>query len=107
MSVSGLGPFELYSVSLTGGPSVKLNGPLVAEGNVSHFIISRDSAHVIYRADQDADEVYELYSVPITGGAVERVSGPMVEEGSVSANGLRFKISPEFHFFIAPLAAFR
>jgi Tol biopolymer transport system component len=54
---------ELYSVPL-GGPAaagIKLNGTLVAGGNVGAFKISRDSGRVVYIADQDADEVFELY----------------------------------------------
>ena len=56
--------FELYSVPL-GGPAVagvKLNGALVAGGNVSGVHqFSPDSSRVVYRADQDTDEVFELY----------------------------------------------
>ena len=54
---------ELYSVPL-GGPAaagIKLNGALVAGGNVGIFQISPDSSRVVYRADQDTDEVFELY----------------------------------------------
>ena len=56
--------FELYSVPL-GGPAaagIKLNGALVAGGNVClDFQISPDSGRVIYRADQETDEVFELF----------------------------------------------
>jgi hypothetical protein len=48
---------------------------------------------VVYRADQDVDEVYELYSVPVTGpqGASERLSGPMPADGDVD-------FAPSYHF---------
>jgi Tol biopolymer transport system component len=61
------GVWELYSVPI-GGPAsagVKLNGPLVAGGDVSKCLISPDSSQVVYRADQDTDAVDELYA---TGG---------------------------------------
>ena len=60
--------YELYSVPI-GGPAasgIKINGPLVAGGNVGMFFqISPDSRRVVYRADQDIDNVYELYMTSI------------------------------------------
>ena len=52
--------------------AVKLNGPLVAGGNVGQYVISDDSAWVIYLADQVVDEVYELFSVPVAGDVYKR-----------------------------------
>jgi hypothetical protein len=42
---------ELYSVSINGptGSAIKLNGPLVANGEVNDFQISPDSRRVVYR----------------------------------------------------------
>ena len=41
---------------------VKLNGALVAGGNLSGIHrFGPDSSRVVYRADQDTDEVFELY----------------------------------------------
>jgi hypothetical protein len=59
---------ELYSVPIEGGKADKLNGPLVAGGQVHSFMIDAGSRRVLYRADQDIDEVFELYSVPLAGG---------------------------------------
>jgi Tol biopolymer transport system component len=55
---------ELYGVSLDGSSSpIKLNGDLTGGGNVYFdFQISPDSEVVVYRADQDLDEVIELYA---------------------------------------------
>jgi Tol biopolymer transport system component len=55
---------ELYSVPITGpaGEGIKLNGTLVAGGDVTSFRISQDGRWVVYRADQDTDDVYELYA---------------------------------------------
>jgi Tol biopolymer transport system component len=60
------GPSELYSVAITGlySDSVKISGTLVAGGNVQYysgFQFSPDGSRVVYRADQDTDEVIELY----------------------------------------------
>jgi Tol biopolymer transport system component len=54
---------ELYSVPLRGpaAAGIKLNGALAFNGNLSDFLISPDSSRVVYRADQDTDEVFELY----------------------------------------------
>ncbi len=59
---------ELYSVPIDGSAApARLNGPLVANGDVQEFAISPDGRRVIYLADQDLNSVDELYSVPIDG----------------------------------------
>ncbi len=88
---------ELYSAPIAGDRtrtgrgrgipprSVKLNGRLVAGGNVSNpFLLSPDGARVVYRADQDQNDVFELYSVPIdrSTGPV-KLNDPLVAEGDV------------------------
>ena len=57
------GVVELFSVPLTGPSSagIKLNGAFVAGGDVSSFAISRDGRWIVYRADQDTDDVFELF----------------------------------------------
>jgi Tol biopolymer transport system component len=92
------GVSELYSVPIE-GPSaarVKLSPALVAGGDVSEFAISPDGARVVYRADQETDEVRELYSVPIAGPAAAgvKLNGALVPGGDVgdyvaSPNGAR------------------
>jgi Tol biopolymer transport system component len=93
------GVFELYSVPLAGPASagVKLNGPLVPGGNVDFIIrISQDSSRVVYRADQQTDEIFELYSVPLTGPASggDKLNGPLVVGGNVTGT-YGFHISPD------------
>lgn len=83
--------FELYSVSSFGGTPVKLNGPLVAGGDTTFYtytspIFSPDGSRVIYRADQDTDNVFELYSVSSLGGTPIKLNGPLVAGGDVSGN---------------------
>src|SRR5262249_40728650 len=64
--------FELFSVPITGGTAIRLNGNLVAGGDVQPlsftepFALSADGARVVYVADQEVDERVELYSVPVT-----------------------------------------
>lgn len=66
--------FELYSVPITGGQTVRLN-PLYGNGQLTPRItykITADSARVVYTLDRVADNQnpnYELFSVPIEGGA--------------------------------------
>ena len=58
--------------------ATKLNAPLVSGGNVEDdFQINPDSVWVVYRADQDTDEVKELYSVPI-GGDIYSLYLPLI-----------------------------
>jgi Tol biopolymer transport system component len=89
------GVFELYSVPLTGPAinGVKINNVLVTYGDVWAFQISPDSSSVVYRADQDTNDVDELYSVPLTGpaGAGVKLNGALVTGGDM----LNFQISPD------------
>jgi hypothetical protein len=91
-----VGVNELYRVPLTlspaaDPPTTRLNGPLVAGGDVYEFTLASDSSRAVYRADQDADDVGELYSVRLGGaGRVKlnrtlppewNVGGPIEEQG--------------------------
>ena len=38
---------------------------------------------VVYRADQDTDDVFEVYRVDLKTGAVTKLNGPLVAGGSV------------------------
>jgi hypothetical protein len=86
---------ELYSVPLDGsGSPVKLNGDLYHHiGNIvllgtvqGDFQVSPDSSRVVYRADQDTDDVIELYSVPLNGGTPVKLNGILVSGGDVQAD---------------------
>ena len=83
---------EIYSVPAGGGTPTKLNGSLVAGGNVysSGLQFSPDSSRVLYYADQDTDTVNEIYSVPSAGGAATKLNGPLVAGGNVDSLGLQF-----------------
>jgi len=59
---------ELFHVPLDGSaPGRPVNGPLVEGGNVAQFVVAADGEHVVYRADQEIDDVLELFS-----GRIER-----------------------------------
>lgn len=91
------GTRELYSVPIEGpaGAGVKLNGPLVAGGNVYNFQISSDGQRVAYAADQDALDQTELYSVPITGPASAAVKLNETLTTSTIVYSQSFRISPD------------
>jgi len=87
---------EFYSVPVAGpaGDGLKLNGPLASGGEVfGDYQISPDGSRVVYRADQDTDDVKELYSVPITGpfGDGVKLNATLVPGGDVPG----FRISPD------------
>jgi hypothetical protein len=89
---------EIYSVPITGSssPNIKLNDPLPSGGNVDSFKISLNSRSVIYRADQDRNDIMELYSVPIKGGEPVKINHEMVlERGSVGDDVHAFELSPD------------
>src|SRR5262249_54233631 len=82
--------FELYRAPLPGGgASGKINGGLVAGGDVgggttapvsgrTAFQLSAASTQVVFLADAAADEVNELYSAPLDGSAAPvRISAPL------------------------------
>jgi Tol biopolymer transport system component len=54
--------WELYKVPLQDGAITKLNPPIVAGGTVYlNFYIAPDNNHVVYRAEQETDNVGELF----------------------------------------------
>ena len=56
----------MYEV--TGGTPTRLNGGLVAGGDVLSYTLRPDDSMVVYSADQETPGRSELYSVPIAGG---------------------------------------
>ena len=48
--------------------SIRLNDPLAIGRTVLDFELSPDGTTVLYRADQDNNDIFELYAVPIGGG---------------------------------------
>jgi len=85
--------FELYSVKTDGSEApIKLNGELVAGGNVAltGYQFSPDGTQVLYVADQDTDFVSELYIVPSDGGTAVKVNGLLVSGGDVESSNVKF-----------------
>jgi Tol biopolymer transport system component len=78
--------FELFCVPSNGGTPVRLNGSLVAGGDVreSGIQFSPTSDRVLYSADQQTDQVFELYSVSSQGGVAVRLNGPLAAGGDVA-----------------------
>jgi uncharacterized repeat protein (TIGR01451 family) len=72
----------LYSVPLAGGANPqRLDGPMTDGGEVDTvtFQISPDDQTVVYRADQDIDEVFELYatrSLPVADVRIYKAADP-------------------------------
>jgi Tol biopolymer transport system component len=87
--------YELFAAPIDGSqPTVRLNGPLAGSlpNGTAGFEISVDGARVVYRADQDALNVFELYAAPIDGSqAAVKLSGTLVGGGDVTA----FALSPD------------
>ena len=83
---------ELFSVSPLGGPSIKLNSALVANGDVRSdgLQFSPDGNFVLYSADQDTNEVVEIYRVATTGGTPLKLNTPLASGRSVTPGSQRF-----------------
>ncbi len=56
---------QVFIAPAAGGGSIQINGPLVLNGKVTDFAITPDGLSVVYRADQDTDEIFELYRTVI------------------------------------------
>ena len=93
---------ELYSAPLDGSAApVKLNGPLVEGGTLYDYIgafhISPDGSRVVYRADQEMDDVQELYVAPVDGSAAaEKLNGPLPDGGGTYA----YAITPDSQYLL-------
>ncbi len=77
---------ELFAVHVaTPGTSSKLNGPMIADGDVCTFAFSPDSQHAAYCADQETDGVLELYAASLSApGASTKLNPPLVPDGKVT-----------------------
>ncbi len=87
--------YQLFSAPIDGSsPAVKLNGPLVQGGSVDEYNVRLRPRgdRVVYRADQEVNDVEELYSAPIDGSsAAVKLNGPVTRPRDVT----RFGISPD------------
>jgi Tol biopolymer transport system component len=87
-------PAEEGAVVPVGIPWAKLNGALVANGDVLDFAVSPAGDRVVYRANQETFAAFELYSVAIGGGNATKLNAPLVANGDAlgfafSADGSR------------------
>ncbi|MCG8352711.1 MAG: hypothetical protein MI924_33525 [Chloroflexales bacterium] len=67
---------ELHSVPIAGGEAVKLNLPLVNDGDrvETDLQISPDSSQVLYRAKHAVERTVHLYTAPLIGGTITRIN---------------------------------
>ena len=93
--------FEVFSVPSAGGTATKLNGPLVADGDVIAHVFSPDSTRVLYYADQTTDGVNEIFIVPSAGGTAVKLNGPLVAGGGVIIGSLQFSPDSSRVLYIA------
>lgn len=79
------GQKNLYTARTDGtGPVHRINGPLVANGQILRFVFTSDSSRVIYHADEQTDEVWEIFSAPSNGSTpAVKLNGPLVPGGDV------------------------
>jgi Tol biopolymer transport system component len=87
---------ELFRVPLTlspapDPPTARLNGPLVAGGEVADFTLAANLA--LYRADEDTNDVPELYRVRLGGSERVKLNAPLAPGWRVG--GVRGSETPE------------
>ena len=79
--------YELYSTSITGGPVVRLNPPLVGGDVVVGFDpegLSPDASRVVFRVGLD-----QLWSAPAVGGT------PILLNSTIGNNVHSFRVTPD------------
>jgi CSLREA domain-containing protein len=83
---------EIYSAAIAVSGSTKLNSAMQPNGTVDEesFQISPDSSHLVYRADQDTDNLFELYSAAIATSGSTKLNDPSSDDVTQS-----FQISPD------------
>ncbi len=75
--------FELFSVSIAGGPARRLNRPMPGTGEVKEYLVTSDGLTVVYAGEQDSEFRTELYTVPVLGGAEPRKLSQLDSPGGV------------------------
>jgi Tol biopolymer transport system component len=80
---------ELYSMTLMGSTLTKLWDPTIIK-SVGGYIISPDSSHVIFSAEQKDSDIPNIYSVPIGGGTLTKLN-TLPPPGGVAS----FMVSPD------------
>lgn len=75
--------YELFRVPAAGGPVQPLV-TLPDTADVTHFLVDRESQHVVFRANPDGH--LELFRVPLAGGPVERISRPAPVTANVQSD---------------------
>jgi Tol biopolymer transport system component len=94
--LEGVMALALLAPAAPAGHDLRLSAPLVAGGDVVQMEVAPHGRRVVYRADQDADDVFELFSVSLDGGLVVRLNAPLVAGGDVGADFVHcFRISPD------------
>jgi dipeptidyl aminopeptidase/acylaminoacyl peptidase len=81
---------ELFSVLTTGGQRVQLSTPLMADQNVSQFVVSPDSQYVAYLVSETSKS-HGLYLVPISGGSPVELFGDLPDGNII----LDIRITPD------------
>ena len=75
---------ELFTARPDGSLNPLVSGAQVTNGRVFNFLWTRDSARLVYRADQIVDDQAELFACAPDGAAVNvNVSGPLAAGGDV------------------------
>jgi len=87
-----LGSFLAALAPLASAQTVRLNGPLARPvgGDVTQFQLNRNGNRVLYRADQERDEVFELFAVK-PGVAPYKLNEPL----PASADVFDFQLAPD------------
>ncbi|AHZ83722.1 Tol-Pal system protein TolB [Bdellovibrio bacteriovorus] len=90
IAIGDVGPtdneFNLYAINVLTGAQTKLNGAMVAGGDVREFRISPDGSTVVFRMDKDIDEAINLYAVNVNGTNLRRLGPAMATNEAVQSD---------------------
>lgn len=89
--------FNLYAINVLTGTQTKLNGTMVAGGDVREFKISPDGSTIVFRMDKDIDEAINLYAVNVNGTNLRRLGPAMATAEAMQSD---YVISPDSKWVI-------
>ncbi|MSR62938.1 MAG: hypothetical protein EXS08_10890 [Planctomycetes bacterium] len=87
--------FELFGAPFAGGQVETYNAPMAlgpVVGDVDSFLVTADEQRVVYRADQDEDQVFGLFATRADGRGETLSLAPSLSEGGNVLPG--FALSP-------------
>jgi hypothetical protein len=91
------GQSEIFMVDFVSlGPAVRVNAPLVANGNAGSPLVDPDGEQILYLADQNVDEVREAFLVAVDSPGVAVQASDTMPVGSGGVLSAAYSVDGRF-----------